>query len=1078
MQFDGFISTRADSRDFGDALIHALKKGGRAIEAAEQSDLPGQTSSDHVAAAKRLIQSGYFGVVLVGPSRFNPSGSKPSYQIAELRAMKDREDRANVDSTVRPFDVFVVLLQDKDGNPAKEAFDRQLAEDNTLDADLLEWLIHHTNTTPFENHGDPSSWGFDVRINNLASAIKQAVAVGKAKVAKAKVENANAENAKVENTKIGITSNGAGEPDRREGPKDTKPTPPPRRADSPSIEAIEQAYLSNAIKRWKDGHTDRTASSRARDKGSSDAGALFGYRASRFVELNATEHYRDGSFDNTAETSPVSRWLFSPQNSPLMIFGEAGSGKTVTATAAASAFASVRSEALSAHGGAIGGGDWKKTADAKLRACATLRHFPVVARCADIADAISADPADTDLLMLAVLRHMCVEGGGSAEAADILIDEFRSRLGHEPYIFFLDGLDEIPDVRLAEDLFNNVLNLAIDFREVGMRAVFTSRSNYIPDIDAVQVHLRPPLEDWNLIENFVNRFTASRDARGAADLRHRLLERARSISDVGDGRNAPLTSPLLLNAFCYMSVDNDLAGSYEIQFCDKVVRYLVEGRRFPVIEASLQDASDEAARAAAPRRLLGWFALACIQHGKTASLPRATAESLLRQDRARLGLQILTSLQAKNILRELVRQTELLQETDNSYTFGEKSLFCEYLAGEATADGALLEQAVYDPSGENAHWRNAVMMAAAIRLERCGDEAAALETPRSLLERAASEHSAQAAWTGCRTALEILTKTAPVGQQVAGFGDGMMSLVETACSIYASRRRDWSASSRATFADLLFRLGRRESSATTCTAIDQLLTAFLKPRRRWVEVDSKQLSAPLSIADCPVLVAEYRVFVDSADRLNQNYWKHIDPVSVPGVNPQLLIGDPDDGTPLSLKRKNSWVTQREFPASPVVNVSWHEAVAYCHWETARQRKAGLIGDDEVLRLPTEDEWEALMLWAGRGEAFPWGSSSLKVDSRRVNWRRADVDRASAPGVFEATGADGLYDLGSNVSCWIVPGDAREMWPPRLLADAASAGGSWIDFKEGAFSVKARAQGQAPIKRTSYIGFRLVKAKAH
>jgi formylglycine-generating enzyme required for sulfatase activity len=57
---------------------------------------------------------------------------------------------------------------------------------------------------------------------------------------------------------------------------------------------------------------------------------------------------------------------------------------------------------------------------------------------------------------------------------------------------------------------------------------------------------------------------------------------------------------------------------------------------------------------------------------------------------------------------------------------------------------------------------------------------------------------------------------------------------------------------------------------------------------------------------------------------------------------------------------------------PAVYVSWHEARAYCAWLTEVWRAEGKIADDEVVRLPSEAEWEKAARGADGGQ-WPWGN---------------------------------------------------------------------------------------------------------
>ncbi len=131
---------------------------------------------------------------------------------------------------------------------------------------------------------------------------------------------------------------------------------------------------------------------------------------------------------------------------------------------------------------------------------------------------------------------------------------------------------------------------------------------------------------------------------------------------------------------------------------------------------------------------------------------------------------------------------------------------------------------------------------------------------------------------------------------------------------------------------------------------------------------------------------------------------------------------------------------------PVVNLSWHDAAAYCNWLSERDelplyyvmefaKVVGTNANATGYRLPTEAEWE----WAARTGAqagaeqlrFPWGPALPPPDRHgnyadrsanhlvgRIIFGYNDNYASAAPvGTYKANHR-GLYDMGGNVSEWI------------------------------------------------------------
>lgn len=109
-------------------------------------------------------------------------------------------------------------------------------------------------------------------------------------------------------------------------------------------------------------------------------------------------------------------------------------------------------------------------------------------------------------------------------------------------------------------------------------------------------------------------------------------------------------------------------------------------------------------------------------------------------------------------------------------------------------------------------------------------------------------------------------------------------------------------------------------------------------------------------------------------------------------------------------------TQREKPSDnswgrgkrPVINVSWHDAVAYTKWLSTQTQ--------QEYRLPTEAEWE-YGARAGSNLRYSWGDSIGSNNANCLNNASGDKYEHTAPvGSFSAN-AFGLHDMIGNVQEW-------------------------------------------------------------
>jgi formylglycine-generating enzyme required for sulfatase activity len=140
------------------------------------------------------------------------------------------------------------------------------------------------------------------------------------------------------------------------------------------------------------------------------------------------------------------------------------------------------------------------------------------------------------------------------------------------------------------------------------------------------------------------------------------------------------------------------------------------------------------------------------------------------------------------------------------------------------------------------------------------------------------------------------------------------------------------------------------------------------------------------------------------------------------------------------------------PNHPVVDISWHEAVAFCRWLTQHQ---GYNPDGYTYLLPSEAEWEYAARRATR-RTYPWGNE--EPDAERANYDRT-YNGTSAVGCFPAgaTPEDGIHDLAGNVWEWTRseyrnypydPADGREDMDNPAEKRFTRRGGGWDDRSYG------------------------------
>jgi len=169
---------------------------------------------------------------------------------------------------------------------------------------------------------------------------------------------------------------------------------------------------------------------------------------------------------------------------------------------------------------------------------------------------------------------------------------------------------------------------------------------------------------------------------------------------------------------------------------------------------------------------------------------------------------------------------------------------------------------------------------------------------------------------------------------------------------------------------------------------------------------------------------------------------------------------------------------------PVVGVSWFEAEAFCNWLTTRLRAEKQIDKNEIVRLPTEAEWE----FAARGKAgrvYPWDKDDPTPE--HANYDDSKINRTTAVGCYsKGVTTEGVFDLAGNVWEWCRDwyfdnyyvdckklGVVKNPPGPKTGPGRAVRGGSW--FVSEVFLRAALRYWNYPVFRSIYGDFRVVVA---
>jgi formylglycine-generating enzyme required for sulfatase activity len=167
------------------------------------------------------------------------------------------------------------------------------------------------------------------------------------------------------------------------------------------------------------------------------------------------------------------------------------------------------------------------------------------------------------------------------------------------------------------------------------------------------------------------------------------------------------------------------------------------------------------------------------------------------------------------------------------------------------------------------------------------------------------------------------------------------------------------------------------------------------------------------------------------------------------------------------------------PRNSVEMISFDEANAFCAEATKLLRAAKLIRENEMVRLPTEAEWEYAAR-AGTATTWSFGDDATKIDD--YAWHTGNAAGNDPPVGAKKPNPWGLYDTYGYLSEWTAdPWHANyqgaphtaHVWPNGEAKRVAVRGGSWKDTPEHCTS--RFRQPLDKLSRDDAVGFRCVLA---
>ncbi len=739
------------------------------------------------------------------------------------------------------------------------------------------------------------------------------------------------------------------------------------------------------------------------------------------------------------EERPLPAMEAATQNPRLALLGDPGSGKSTFVQQLAAQLAQAPLEGHEAPAG------WPANTWPLLM---LLRNL--APRLAGITLADSPTEAQEQQLLEAVLSQ--VQADLTTLNVAGLADDLPDILLNEPVVLILDGLDEVPEglrrhVRLAVQAMLNAypnlerVILTCRIRSYTGAAVLSNFAKHtLAPFD--QNKIMAFVEAWYNTQTRLGRLTADQAQERRADLADAALSEA--LRDLAQ-------NPMLLTTMAIIHQREVGLPRERVRLYDEAVKILLnrwqKRKDIPVSERLQAVLTDQLKI----RQIMERLAYEVHQRQSwqedddgqpQGDLPRLETLALL-EDRLYLGDIGLAS----EFLDYVDQRSGLLQGRGGeeqhhkaaAYTFPHRT-FQEYLAGchMVTGRSGRVAREYWRRVAEGDFWYLAALLgaeellynrrAAEDLLDLAYDLCPAVAAPANVAEWRAAVWSGQIA-----TRLEVQVIRADDGTPAGGrhylqrlverlkgcLGNAPLKAIERS---EAGRALGLLGDDRPGVAlrpDGLPDIAWCEVPAGSFLrgSVDDKMNPFSSSVK---ETPQQEINLPAyRISRYPVTNAQYETFVEAGGYSQAEYWPQATKAGYwdEGKVKRVII-EVEGGR---IKEQEEWA-ERPYDFGhpfnlvnhPVVGINWFEAIAFCAWLTGRLRAAGEIGQDEVISLPTESQWEK----AARGpdgRLYPWGNAP---DPERANYADTGLGTTTAVGCFPGGASPYvMQDMSGNVWEW-------------------------------------------------------------